>query len=194
MLLDVVRAPAALVAGRPAGPLVAALAMALTAAGCGSTVPATEVRDGQPAAGAVDASTGVEPPSTAPVGSWASILRGLDRQRDLAFRRSDPGLLRAVYVPGSAVLSADIALLREYARRGLRLDSARLRLWSLDVVDSARTVARLRVVDALDPVRVRAVDAAWHRLPRDGPTERIITLREQGQGEWRIAGVRRLAG
>lgn len=126
-------------------------------------------------------------------GRWARVLRDLDRRRERAFVRADPSMLGRVYLRRSQVLRADARLLRAYRRRGLELDSARLRLRSVTPEHRSGRRLTLRVVDRLARVRVRAGEGPWRTLPRDRPTERIVTLRRTGQG-WRIAGVRRVAG
>lgn len=128
-----------------------------------------------------------------PHGRWARILRRLDLRRGDAFVRGDPSILGRVYVRDSRVLRADARLLRAYRRRGLELDAVRLRLRSVEFVRRGDSQVDLRVVDRLARVRVRAGDGPWHELPRDRPTERVVTLRRVRDG-WRIAGVRRVAG
>ncbi|MGH3357855.1 MAG: hypothetical protein ACRDO7_03565, partial [Nocardioidaceae bacterium] len=131
--------------------------------------------------------------SPPPPGRWAAILHRLDRRRDRAFTRGAPSLLGRVYTPGSEVRRADARVIRAYRRRGLEVSAVRLRLDTVDVMRRAAQQATLRVVDTLEPVRVRTDGGAWRALPGDRPTERLITLHRLDAG-WRIAGVRRVAG
>lgn len=132
-------------------------------------------------------------PMFAATGPWANVLDALDDRRQTAFERGDPGLLRRVYLPHTAVLAADRQTLRAYVRRGLEIDGVSLRLLSVRPVSRGPRRARLRVVDRLGPARVRAPGGQWRALPRDEPTERIIVLAWTPDG-WRIASVHRLAG
>lgn len=156
----------------------------LVAAGCASGRPAAEQADPTPVA--QHATSADRGPSD---GRWWRVLRRLDRKREQAFTGGDVRLLRRVYTPGSQPLRRDARVLREYRRRGLRLDSARLRLTSVEPVHRTTRRVVLRVVDTLAPVRVRTEDGGWQTLPRDRPSEHTIALRRVGTG-WRIAGIR----
>ncbi|UYM05447.1 hypothetical protein [Solicola gregarius] len=125
---------------------------------------------------------------------WQSVLRQLDAARERAFVRGDAGLLGRVYVPGSDVRRADARLIRAYERRGLELDAVPMRVRDVEVVSRAERRVLLRVLDRLGAVRVRApAGGAWRPLPRDRPSEHVITLTNTRAG-WRIAGIRRVAG
>ena len=125
---------------------------------------------------------------------WQPVLRRLDVARERAFVRGDAGLLGRVYVPGSAVRRADAALIRAYERRGLRLEGVPMRVREVEVVSRAERRVRLRVRDRLGAVRVRAsAGGTWRPLPRDRPSEHVITL-TYVDGGWRIARIRRVAG
>ena len=126
-------------------------------------------------------------------GRWVDVLQRLDERRERAYLRGDPALLDGVYVDGAAVRSRDARLIRAYARRGLVVDAVPMRLLDVEVASRAAGRVRLRVVDRLGPVRVRPAGGAWQAMPRDGPTERIITLQRLATG-WRIARILRTAG
>jgi len=122
------------------------------------------------------------------------VLRDLDRSRARAFASGDSAGLTDVYLRGSTVLRRDRAVLDAYARRGLTVRGARLRLLDVRVCAEADTRVALRVVDRLRPVRVRAAGATSARpLPRDHPTLHRVQLVRTTAG-WRIAAVRSLSG
>ena len=120
---------------------------------------------------------------------WRAVLDRLDRRRELAYASEDPTLLRAIYVSGSPVLRHDLAMLRAYAERGVRLTGVRLRTLDARLLGRFGQYVRLRVVDRLDRPTAHGADGAV-RLPRDRATSRVIVLRDVADG-WRIAAVRR---
>jgi hypothetical protein len=120
---------------------------------------------------------------------WSAILDRLDRRRETAYASEDPSLLGVVYVSGSPVLRHDLAMLRAYAERGVRLTGVRLRALDVRLLGRAGPYVRLRVVDRLERPTAHAADGAV-RLPRDQATSRVIVLRDVAGG-WRIAAVRR---
>lgn len=120
---------------------------------------------------------------------WTAILTRLDRRRERAYAASDPRRLRTVYLPDSAVLRHDLAMLRAYRDRQVRLTGVRLRLHEVTMLERAGSYARLRVVDRLDRPTAHTPKGSL-RLPRDQATERVIVLRDAADG-WRIAAVRR---
>ncbi|MBW9206313.1 hypothetical protein KV097_10180 [Mumia sp. zg.B17] len=125
--------------------------------------------------------------------TWMDRLAVLDDGRSAAFVRADPSLLDDVYAPGSAQRADDERLVRDYAARGLEIDDVRFEVLGFGVESATGTRAVLRVVDRLEPVRVRRPGGSWRLLPRDGATDRRIVLVRTSVG-WRIATVHRLAG
>ena len=117
---------------------------------------------------------------------WPAVL---DRQRERAYAAEDPALLRAVYVSGSPVLRHDLATLRAYSDRDVRLSGVRLRTLDVEPLGRSGPYVRLDVVDQLDRPTAHGADGTV-RLPRDRATVRVIVLRDASDG-WRIAGVRR---
>lgn len=117
------------------------------------------------------------------------LLGGLDAARAHAFVTDDEAGLRDVYADDRTA-RADIAVLRSYRERRLRLEGM------LMVRESCRVTARssrrmtLDVVDRLAPTRVRASDGAERDLPRDQPTRRVVILERTPAG-WRVAEVSR---
>ena len=136
--------------------------------------------------------TSASAPELAPPSRWERVLTRLDAARQDAYRAGDPGLLRDVYLSGSAVLRRDRRTLMAYERRGVRLEGVHLEILHVDARRRDGRQVRLRVVDRLArPVaHTAAGDVA---LPQDLPTRRLITLVAYDDG-WRIAAVRRLAG
>lgn len=154
---------------------------------CAHGPPVTERADPTPAARQVARQVATDhAPAT---GHWRRVLRRLDRRRERAFTDGEVARLRQVYAAGSPLLRRDARVLREYRRRGLRLESARLRLTSVETVRQTSRRVVLRVVDTLARVRVRTPGGRWRVLPRDRPSERTIVLRRSGTG-WRIVGIR----
>ena len=132
--------------------------------------------------------------TAAPGGRGASatalgILHAWDAHRARAYAAGRPQQLRELYVPGSSAGRADLALLRRYQRRGLRVAGMRTQVLSLAVLEHRSDLWRLRVTDRL----VGAV-AVGHggrtMLPRDRPSGHDITLMRAERGRWRVAGVR----
>lgn len=128
-----------------------------------------------------------------PDGPWADTLDELDARRNAAFVHGEASDLRGVYAAGTSILAADRRVLRSYRERGLEVDRVSIRLLSVTVLSERPRRTRLRIVDQLQPVRVRAPGEEWRALPRDGPTERTIVLTMTPRG-WRIAGATRIAG
>ncbi|WP_370619081.1 hypothetical protein [Mumia sp. Pv 4-285] len=124
---------------------------------------------------------------------WLDRLAVLDDSRSAAFVRADPSLLGDVYASGGRLLESDTAAIRRYAARGLEVEDVRFEVLRFHVVRESDRVAVLRVVDRLEPVRVRSAGGAWRALPSDGPTDRMITVVRTAAG-WRISTVERLAG
>jgi hypothetical protein len=120
---------------------------------------------------------------------WASVLARLDRRRAKAYATGDPALLRAVYVPGSAVLRRDQVMLARYVRRGLHIRGLRMHVADLRVgaVRPGLVVLRVR-----DRVAAGTVSGRGHRrpLPADDLDARLLTLRRVDRGVWLVGGVR----
>jgi hypothetical protein len=132
--------------------------------------------------------------TSAPAGRGAGatalgILHAWDAHRARAYAAGRPQRLSELYVPGSSAGREDLALLRRYQRRGLRVTGMRTQLLSVAVLEHRPGLWRLRVTDRL----VGAV-AVGHRgrtmLPRDRPSRHEITLMRAGESAWRVAEVR----
>jgi hypothetical protein len=136
------------------------------------------------------AGTPTLPPSQPSSSAAVGVLRDWDRRRAAAWADGDAGALRALYTRRSAAGSADVALLQEYAARGLVVRDLRMQLLSVRVlVDRPRQLV-LEVTDRVaGATAVRATDrAASRRLPADTATTRVLLLRRVGE-RWLMARV-----
>lgn len=118
----------------------------------------------------------------------SAVLHDWDDQRAAAWAAGDPAALRSLYAHGSASGRADLAMLREWQRRGLRVEGMRMQVLEVDVRRAAAVRLDLVVTDRL--VGAVAVGPGVRLpLPRDGfTTRRVVLVRERGQ--WRVATVR----
>lgn len=116
-----------------------------------------------------------------------TVLHHWDRKRARAYAHGDAAALSALYVARCRAGTADVALLRDYLRRGLHVEGLRMQLLSVEVLERAPRRWRLRVTDRMDGGA--AVGAGRRiRLPRDEASTRVVTLRKRG-GAWKVAGV-----
>jgi hypothetical protein len=140
-----------------------------------------------------------EPPQVRPAAggesSWSpshvravQLLHDWDRRRSRAWAAQDPAGLRRLYVPGSTAATRDVALLREYADRGLRVPRLRMQVLRAAVVVDRPGRVVLRVTERLGPTEVD-LGSGRVRLPRDRAQSRVVELRKVA-GEWRLASVR----
>jgi hypothetical protein len=114
-----------------------------------------------------------------------AVLRRWDARRSRAYADADPAALRELYVTGSRAGAADLAVLRGYRERDLRVTGMRTQVLGLRVV--GRTPRRLTVV--VTDVLAGAVAVSGQRrwaLPRDRPSTRRVVLVRDG-GRWRVA-------
>ena len=119
----------------------------------------------------------------------AAVLHTWDGRRADAWASGDVHALADLYVPRSAAGRGDVALLKEYLRRGLRVTGMRMQLFSLRVLHHGPRRWRLLVTDRL--ARAVAVHAAGSiLLPRDGAATRVIGLVRGADGQWRVTTVR----
>ncbi|MEV5001855.1 hypothetical protein [Nocardioides sp. LML1-1-1.1] len=120
----------------------------------------------------------------APAAAALAVLREWDRARAAAWERGDPVALRSLYVPGSRAGRADVAMLRRWQERGLRVRGMRMQVLAVAVRARGPDRVVLVVTDRL--VGAVAVPGALP-LPRDQPTTRRLELRRVG-GRWLLAG------
>jgi len=118
------------------------------------------------------------------------VLRSWDLRRASAYSRGDVASLRALYVDGARAADADARMLREYTRRGLRLEGMQMQILAVEVLARRTGLWRLRVTDRL--VGAVAIGPSGHnRLPRDQASTNVVTLvRSPSDDEWRVASVR----
>lgn len=124
-------------------------------------------------------------PATPPVVEAAAVLHAWDERRAAAWADGDVTALRFLYAPGSATGRADVAMLRAWRARGLRVEGSSMQLLRVDVRRADASRLTLVVTDRL--VGAVAVGPGVRRsLPRDGAsTRRIVLVRRAG--EWRVA-------
>jgi len=127
-------------------------------------------------------------PDTAVSLPAATVLHAWDRRRARAWASGDADALAELYVPGAAAGHADVALLRAYLRRGLRVVGLRMQVLALSVLVHRPRRWRLKVTDRL--ARAVAVGAGGRvPLPRDMASTRVITLVRSRNGRWRVSDV-----
>lgn len=117
-----------------------------------------------------------------------AVLRGWDRRRAAAWSAGNGAALRGLYVPGSAAGRRDLAMLRAWTSRGLRVRGLRMQVLAVRVrVHRERRVV-LEVTDRV--ARAIAVgDGVRRELPRDGASTRAVEL-VRSATRWRVAAVR----
>ncbi|WP_296605175.1 hypothetical protein [Nocardioides sp.] len=122
----------------------------------------------------------------APVPNPASaVLHAWDVDRSAAWAAGDPAALARLYTPRSPAGAADVAMLRAWQARGLRVVDLRMQL--LAVETRRRTPDRLVVVVSDRLASGVAVGGGVRQpLPRDAvSTRRLVLVRVAG--EWRVA-------
>ncbi|MCX6395809.1 MAG: hypothetical protein NTV23_04940 [Propionibacteriales bacterium] len=118
------------------------------------------------------------------------VLHDWDAARASTWARDDPVALAGLYVPGSVAGARDVALLRRYQRRGIRLESMQMQVLSLRIVIRRQDRLRLVVVERF--AGARAVTATGARqVPAGAPVRRMIDLRRPAD-RWLVAAVRPL--
>lgn len=112
------------------------------------------------------------------------LLRSWDRRRARAYARGDPGALKDLYAAGSRTGAADVAVLRGYVGRDLRVTGMRTQLLGADVVGRGPRRLAVLVTDVLTTAVATSANHRW-ALPRDRPTTRRVVL-VLVAGEWRV--------
>lgn len=120
-------------------------------------------------------------------GTPAGVLHAWDDRRAEAWTAGDARALAALYVPGSTAGQHDVAMLRDWAARGMRVDGLRTQLIDVDV--RGRTPHRL-VLAVTDRVVGGVAVPGELALPRDRPSRHVATMRFVA-GEWLVSRVRR---
>ncbi|MFT4263695.1 MAG: hypothetical protein QM572_09965 [Nocardioides sp.] len=118
----------------------------------------------------------------------AQILRLWDRRRAEAWAQGDAAALRALYADQAPAGDADVAMLDQWAARGLRVQGLSMQVTSLEVLDHGAGWWRLEVTD-------RVAEADYVGPGTEGAMEpgaartRVLELREQ-DGTWRMQSVK----
>lgn len=117
-----------------------------------------------------------------------TVLREWDALRAEAYAAADITALSGLYAEGSTTGANDIAMLRRYAARGLRVTGIRTQILAADVREFSDTVVRLKVTDRM--VGARAVGRSETvDLPRDRASTRTISFVRR-HGSWVVDEVR----
>jgi hypothetical protein len=120
-----------------------------------------------------------------------AVLRGWDHRRAEAWRRGDPTALAALYTPGSRAGRRDVADLKRWRRRGLRVVGLRQQVLSLRLAHRDRASGRRHRQGIVVVVTDRAVDAVAvdaHRrmpMPQSAWATQRVSLRSTA-GAWRV--------
>lgn len=124
------------------------------------------------------------PPSAAPTDTFTDALASLvvlhnwDRSRSRAWASGDVAALRRIYLPGSSAGAHDVAMLRRWVERGLRVHRMSMQVLSVELRVRSHWRIVLDVTDRLaDAVAVPAGGGAERLLPRDGLTTRRLAFR-----------------
>ncbi|MCM0619537.1 hypothetical protein [Nocardioides bruguierae] len=121
-----------------------------------------------------------------------ALLRGWDRRRAVAWAAADPVTLERLYTRGSPTGSQDVAMLRAWQDRGLRVAGLSTQVLSVSALRVSPRLVRLRVTDRVAAGSVERIDtgeATGQSLPTSRPSTSVVTL-VRGAGEWRVRGVR----
>lgn len=113
-----------------------------------------------------------------------AVLRAWDARRATAWADGDAAALAALYVPRSRAGAADLALLRRYADRGLRVRGMTMQLLAVDVRRESPDHLRLLVTDRLTGA-VATRGGTRIGLPGDVASRRWLTLRRV-DGAWLV--------
>ncbi|KAA1426483.1 hypothetical protein [Nocardioides antri] len=118
-----------------------------------------------------------------------AVLRDWDRARSAAWARGDVAALRRIYLPGSAVGVRDVAMLRRWMERGLRVRRMTMQVHSVQLrVRTERRIVLLVTDRLADAVAVPFGRGEPQALPQDGLTTRRLEFRLARDG-WALAAV-----
>lgn len=116
--------------------------------------------------------------------SSLAVLRDWDRARADAWAAGDADALRRLYVRGSGAGRADVAMLRRWSGRGVRVEGMTMQVLAVEL--RARTARRVVLVVTDRLVGARAGGVA---LPRDQATTRELVFRSV-DGAWLLAAAK----
>lgn len=174
----------------PRGPVLAVVTLLVVLAV--AAVAVAVVRDPAPPAGTTPAAPTVtvapaarSVPVALAVGSLA-VLRDWDRARARAWAAGDVPALRRLYLPGSAAGAADVAMLRSWLRRGLRVTGMSMQVVAVELRRRSLRRIVLVVTDRLVGAVAGSGAGGVRELPRDAETTRRLDLRKV-RGRWLLA-------
>lgn len=169
------------------GLLAVAVVCLVTTLGVVALRPGADSSGAQALTSTTPASARSVPPGVS--GPAADILRAWDRRRGRAWARGDADALAGLYLAGSRAGAADVAALRRWTSRGLRVVGLQTQV--LEVAVAAETGRRVRLVVTDRLVGGEAVGGSGARvpLPTDRASTRVITL-ERVDGRWLVDEVR----
>lgn len=117
----------------------------------------------------------------------AAVLAAWDERRSAAWAEGDARALGRLYADGSGAGAADVRLLRDYGRRGLRVEGMVTQVLALRV--AARSPGRLELVVTDRVVGAEVVGSgAPVSLPVDRPSTRRVAMVREG-ARWVVAEV-----
>lgn len=114
----------------------------------------------------------------------SAVLHDWDDRRAAAWAAGDPAALAALYTPGSPAGRADLALLRAWRDRGLRVRGMQQQLLEIEVRRASATRLDLVVTDRLTGAVARGRGVRVP-LPEDvASTSRVVLVRDGRT--WRV--------
>ena len=118
-----------------------------------------------------------------------AVLHRWDERRSRAWAQADPAALARLYLPGSRTGSRDVAMLRHWRSRGLRVRHLRVQVLTARVLVMSRERLVVVVTDRLLGAKAVGRRGGAIALPRDRASRHLIRLRSL-RGEWRVGEVR----
>lgn len=149
--------------------------------------PARGLSEGAPAPPQSDGIPARQPADAGGTPDWPGVVAELYARRARALINRDPALLATVYTPASPLAAADGETVAGLRAAGARVEGFAPRVLSVDVIQTDRTTAVLRVTDQLPPYGV-ATSGGRQATPGRGPLTRVMTLRYV-DGEWLIDAI-----
>ena len=134
------------------------------------------------------AATAADRQVTPAVDEAAELLRDWDARRAAAYASADVAALRRLYADGSVAGRRDVAVLRSYRARGLRVVGLTTQVLTVRSEHRAKGEVVLLVTDRLAGA-VAVGPGRRVRLPAGVARTRRVTLVDEGRG-WVVAQVR----
>ncbi|MFW6869312.1 hypothetical protein ACOACQ_18125 [Nocardioides sp. CPCC 206347] len=156
----------------------------------GALVVGAALRGAAPSAPQVRAPAAVVAPEAATVSvvravSSLAVLRDWDRARAAAWSSGDPDVLAGLYVAGSRAGATDVAMLRAWRERGLRVEGMSMQVLAVELRERSERRLVLVVTDRLVGA-VAVTSGGRQALPRDQASTRTLVFRRTG-GRWLLA-------